>query len=450
MWISRNDKKSSFINILNSLKGQVLIVRGARQVGKTSFVLNILDGLKEYPQVSINCLYATSRKILGRNYLGRDFLGASPDGTDLLKNLEQLFSQTPNNHKPVLVFIDEVDRHPKILEAIQLLAEFSPDIKFILTGSNLENITVKNAATGRKHFFDLYPISFLDFLNASGSEQEKAYLHSLTFGGNQQTDFFHNKLMELVKTYVRLGGMPTIIAAYLEERLKEIPEIVKDLTFSIEENVKAVLGEKSKLYEYEDVLRKLAILSLNTLKYTNLQVQHAGQAEAKRLVNKTVGARVAHKIRLLRTERDLSKYILFDSGIANYLLNGSDLLNYRIHPEHLAIMLETFVGNEIISQLVTRDDLFYWKSGNRAGLEFVVRSPKFSGIDVKSSTGKNFSLMSFAILETQADLLIKVGATKMFYHSDYQASLPNDPRKRQISFLQIPHYLVCRLIEFLQ
>ena len=225
---------------------------------------------------------------------------------------------------------------------------------------------------------------------------------------------------------------------------------ISDLVSTIEENVKIVLDAKFKLYEYEDVLRKLALLSLDTLKITHLQVQHAGRSEAKKLVNKTVGARVAHKIRLYDSGTDLSKYILFDSGIVNYLLNGSDLLQSRIHPQHLAVMLETFVGNEIVSQLLTRDDLFYWKSENRAELEFLVRSPKFAGIDVKSASGTHLSLMSFAILEEQAETIVKVGANKFSYTPHYAAKLPNGPRERPIPFVQLPHYLAGRLMELLE
>src|SRR3989338_7282142 len=113
----------------------------------------------------------------------------------------------------------------------------------------------------------------------------------------------------------------------------------------------------------------MAHLSMNTLKFVHLQVQHAGRSEAKRLVYKTVGARVAHKIRLFESESDLSKYILFDCGIANYLLSGSDLLGSSVSEGNLAILAETYAGTELLAQMTTRDDLFYWKSGNRAEVE---------------------------------------------------------------------------------
>ena len=107
------------------------------------------------------------------------------------------------------------------------------------------------------------------------------------------------------------------------------------------------------------------------------------------------------------------------------------------------------MGNEIVSQLLTRDDLFYWKSENRAELEFLIRSPQFVGIDVKTASGSNLSLNSFAILENQATLVIKIGSNPFSYNPNYVAKLPNGPGERSIPFLQLPHYLAGRVMGLL-
>src|SRR3989338_6467596 len=104
MWIERSNKKSEFIQSVKSLKRQVLVLRGARQVGKTSFIAGSIGKIK----------------------------------------------------REVIVFLDEADKYPLSLELIQNLAGLSDKLKVIYTGSNLENILLKNAATGRKRYFDLY------------------------------------------------------------------------------------------------------------------------------------------------------------------------------------------------------------------------------------------------------------------------------------------------------
>lgn len=451
MWIERIGKKQLFFKSLLGLHKQVLLVRGARQVGKTSFILDCMNGLTEYPQLKINLLYPRSFTVDGIEYLGRDFFGSAPTGENFLKNIEQNVGHLKKLEKPLLVFIDEVDRYPLAMESVQTLAEFSAQIKFVFTGSNLENMVVKNAATGRKKYFDLYPITFSDFLHNMKDATLMQYFEQCSLRKVPESDFYHHKLESLLNIYIRLGGMPRIVSAYFDPQAESqtVSDIIKDLAVSIEENVKTILGEKAKLYEYEDVLRKLAFHSMNTLKFSRLQVQHAGRSEAKRLVFKTVGARVAHKIRLWESENDLSKYIIFDCGLVNYLMNGSHLLEQNIPEKNMAILFETFVGNELIAQMSSRDDLFYWKSGNRAEVEYLLRFPHLAGIDVKTNRGDNKSLNSLALLEPNTSLLIKICAAKLALDREYVAKLPNDKRQKKIALVQIPHYLTSRMMNLL-
>lgn len=186
------------------------------------------------------------------------------------------------------------------------------------------------------------------------------------------------------------------------------------------------------------------------IKFSRLQVQHAGLSEAKKLVQKTVGARVAHKIRLMSAERDLSKYMIFDVGLVNYLLNGSNLLNNVISSSTWGIMLETFVGNELVALLPAREDLKYWKSGNVAELEFLLAAPKLAGIDVKSSLGNNKSLKSFAVIEEKASCLVKIGDVPLSVKNDYVAKLPNHGHEKKLPLIMLPHYLTPRLLDFLE
>lgn len=452
MWIERINKKTEFIQAVKSLKSQVLVVRGARQVGKTAFVNNALEEIVDFFKIKLNLSNKGRSKIEGIDYFGRDFFGSSDDGAGLLQNINFQLGDIEKLNKPAIIFIDEADRHPISLEAIQTLAGFSEKIKIVYTGSNLENIHVKNAATGRKRFFDLYPITFQDFLNAQSRTDHLKYLNEVVFSKSIFSEMYHNELLALFDIYTRLGGMPKIIDVFLnsDSRAESISRTIADLAATIEENVKVVLGDKFQLYEYEDVLRRLAYLSGETLKFSRLQVQHAGRSEAKKLVNKTVGARVAHKVRLFESDSDLSKYILFDCGVLNYLLNGSDLLSQKITEKNMALQLETAVGCELISHLVSRDNLFYWKSSRGAQVEYVLRSPVFTAIDVKSTKGDVKSLDSCAIYEKDLGCIIKISKEPPMLKKDHCAKITALGLSRKIPFITIPHYLTCRLFEIIK
>lgn len=449
MWIEREERKKRFLEILLELNSEVLILRGARQVGKTSFVENALKELGSTEICYINAGIPRRRKILSLEYFGRDFLGRKDDASELIRNLEHTYGKLQKKSKPIILFIDEVDRFPIVLEMVQELAELSSKLKVILTGSNLENIQAVNAATGRKRYFDLYPITFSEYLHAIGRDNELNYLLDITLD-QEPTEFIHNELTILFEDYMRVGGMPRILDLFIEGNVSEIPETVASLATTIEENVKVVLGEKNSLYEYEDVLRNLALASLDTLKYSRLQVNHAGRGEAKRLVNKTTGARVAHKIRLWDMEKDLSKFIIFDVGILNYLLNGSFLTQQTITLDRLAIMFETVVAQELIASFKNRDELFYWKSPRGAQVEFTLNHPIFAGIDVKSTRGDTKSLASFAVLEPEAEALIKVSKEPLRFISSYEAKVPNIPNNRKCPLIHVPHYMAFQIPRLLE
>lgn len=452
MWIERIGKKTDFIQYVKSLRSQVLVVRGARQVGKTAFINNALEELPEFSKIRITLLNKGRSKIDGIDYFGRDFLGSTDDGAQLVQNINFTIGDIEKLAQPVIVFIDEADRLPAALEAIQTLAGLSEKIKIIYTGSNLENIHVKNAATGRKKFFDLYPITFQDFLNAQSKTDHLNYLNTISFSKNTFSEMYHNELLSLFDVYMRLGGMPRVVDVFLNSnsRAESISPTIADLVATIEENVKMVLGDKLQLYEYEDVLRRIASLSGETLKFSRLQVQHAGRSEAKKLVNKTVGARVAHKIRLFEPDSDLSKYILFDCGVLNYLLNGSELLGNKMTEKNLALQMETAVGCELISNLVSRDDLLYWKSSRGAQVEYLLKSPVFAAIDVKTTKGDIKSLDSCAIYEKNLDCIVKISKEPPMLKEDHCAKITALGLSRKIPLVTIPHYLTFRLLELMK
>ena len=451
MWIERKDKREEFLHTLHELKSQVIVVRGARQVGKTSFIVRMLESRKECQNIKLNLAYTGKITLEGREYYGRDFFGKEPSGEELIRNLELTLGKPEAKENSTLLFIDEADQYPLSLEAIQTCAEYSPKLKVIITGSNLENIKVCNVATGRRRYFDLYPLSFYEFLNAYNQQRLYTYVCSLSLKDKKFSTAFHNELMNIYDLYLKLGGMPKLITSFIDESIdnQNIPQIISDLASSIEENVKSILDEKVKLYEYDDVLRKIALLSSNTLKFSKLQVRHATRSEAKQLVIKTVGARVAHKIRLFESGSDLSKYIIFDSGILNYFLNGSDLLNQKISEHYLGMMYETAVGLEIIRKLYSRDDLFYWKSNRGAEVEYFLRSPYQIGIDVKSTRGDTKSLDSLANFEKDVSYIVKVNKEEPSLNLNHKAKVPFLHLERKISLLTIPHYLSARLFELL-
>jgi predicted AAA+ superfamily ATPase len=443
MWI-RREIENQLATTIHKLQEQVLLVRGARQVGKTATVEKILEQAKDSHVIRVNLLHPHSIEIKSKTYFGRDFFGTSEDGHELIKNIRHVAG---NGH--AIVFVDECDRYPIVMESIQNLAQFSQTIKFVFTGSNLENLAPKNAATGRKKYIDIYPVDFQEYLEAAGHKDLSEILRQMTVGNlSNITGFLHEQFTDHHRRFIRLGGMPKILTTFFAGGTESnIATAIQDLAISIEENVKSILGDRFAVYQYHDFLRSLCRHSLNTLKLTHIQANHLARNEAKKLVAKTVGARVTHKIRLFDHDTDLSKYVLFDSGIAHYLLAGSNVLSNRLHESELAILNETAVCNALITSLNSRDDLMYWKSNNKAEVEFTLRSPRFVGIDVKSTTGALRSLCSMAAQEKDLDGIVKVSQDPPKLYRKYEAK--SFDAQRVLPLLMIPHYMTRSLTQLL-
>jgi len=443
MFLNRKKVKLKFIKELNQLKNQVIILRGARQVGKTTFLNDILNEFKDYNIIKCNFLFNNQVNINNEIIQGRNFFGTDVSGDDFIKNIQ---NKIKKNIKTI-VFIDESDQFPICLESIQHLAMHSKNIKFIFTGSNLENISLKNASTGRNNYFDLYPFSFVEYLeNHSNNELIKVY-NKISFNDLKITEFYHSIFMKEFYIYLRLGGMPIILKNYFTSNLDQIPKEMSNLIQSIEDNIKDIIHDKAVLYEYINILKKIALLSMNSLKITKIQTNNTSRKDAIQILHKAIGARVVHKVSFFN-KNDLSKYILFDSGIVNSLINSFELLNSNISNKHLALMLETAIGNELIQQLTSRDELNYWKSENKAEIEFTFNNFMHVGIDVKKTyTKKINSLNSFAINEDTANLIVLISDCLPEYKKQHISKLPNYKKTKEVKFLKIPFYLTPKLIQ---
>lgn len=81
MWISRGSEKN-LVEAINTLNNQVVILRGARQVGKTTFIERCLESFDPQLIIRVNLLHATMSDVAGRRYYGRDFLGPQMTATN--------------------------------------------------------------------------------------------------------------------------------------------------------------------------------------------------------------------------------------------------------------------------------------------------------------------------------------------------------------------------------
>ena len=183
-----------------------LVVKGARQVGKTWLVKHFGE---HYFQ---NTVYIN----FDRDETAKQLFELDYDPTRIISRLSA-HAHEEISPSDTLIFLDEIQECPKALEAIKYFAEEEPEYHIIVAGSLLGVFLHENASfpVGKVDFIDIYPLNFSEFLVALGEERLAAALGSKDY---ELLLPFHDKLMDYYRTYLVIGGMPEVVQRFLDTR----------------------------------------------------------------------------------------------------------------------------------------------------------------------------------------------------------------------------------------
>jgi uncharacterized protein len=185
----------------NSTNRKPLIIRGARQVGKTSLVRVFSVQFKVFVELNLE-------KEAERNLFE---LG---DARRVL-NAIFLFKNVVPGNGDTLLFIDEIQESPKAIALLRYFLEEVPDLYVIAAGSLLEFALAKvgNFPVGRVDYLYLHPLNFIEYLSAFG---QQAALD--TIGEVPIPSFAHEILKQHFHDYALIGGMPELVAQFQKDR----------------------------------------------------------------------------------------------------------------------------------------------------------------------------------------------------------------------------------------
>ena len=181
-----------------------LVIRGARQVGKTWL-------MKEFGKTEFN-------NFVYINFDSNPEMANLFDGSLQIPRLIaglQIYSGQKITKDTLLIF-DEIQEVPRALSSLKYFCEDAPEYAVIAAGSLLGVAMHKGTSfpVGKVDFMDLYPLSFTEFLNATGNENLVDLLQS---GDWQLITTFKNKYIELLRYYYFIGGMPEAVQTFVDE-----------------------------------------------------------------------------------------------------------------------------------------------------------------------------------------------------------------------------------------
>jgi predicted AAA+ superfamily ATPase len=422
-----------------------LILRGARQVGKTTLVDEFAKQFGTY-------LYLNLENNRAKMLFEEDF------SMDELVSQIFLFCNKPREQgKSVLLFIDEIQYSPSAVARLRYFFEDVPDIFVIAAGSLLETLISAHISfpVGRVEYLSVRPCSFCEFLVAMGeTELEKAIKrHSVPKA-------IHSKTMNLFNTFTFTGGMPEIVAHFAENRdYISLNDIFETLLTSYRNDVEKYAKNDTQKHIIRYILKEgwsYALQRITLGSFAGSSYKSREMAEAFRTLGKTMLLELVYPATstLLPASADLKrspKLIWNDVGLVNYAANiqqevfgSKDILDaYR------GKIAEQIVAQELLAhESRVSAQWAFWvreKKGSDAEIDFILQfDSKIIPVEVKS--GHNAKLRSLHLFMDEAPHNIAVRVWSQPFSID-EVTTPNG---KKFKLLNLPFYYVGRLKEILK
>ena len=369
-----------------------LLIRGARQVGKSTAVRNLSKQFDYFIEINFD-----------EQPEYQNLFANTSDIGDLIEQLA-IITQTEIIEGRTLVFLDEIQASLPAISKLRYFYEKKPNLHVIAAGSLLEFALseLPSFGVGRVRSLFMYPFSFIEFLGAL-NEKPLASMIQQSNSERPINPIFHEKLKSYFKKFLIIGGMPQAVQTYVAKGdLLEVQRILDDLIIAIQAdfvkykrqiprtNIKSVFESIVKQvgtkYKYSNDLTSLTnpmikqVIDLLEMAGLVYQVTHSSSNGIP------LGAEAnPKKIKLL----------IFDTGIYQRILGldvASLLLKDDIEVINKGNIAELFVGLELLksNDAYEKTALYYWHreaKNSQAEVDYVIQNQDFIlPVEVKAGT----------------------------------------------------------------
>ena len=382
---------------------KVLLLRGARQVGKTFIVRELAKEFSHFVEINFE-----------KNPEVHSFFTQNLDPERICTNLSAYY-RIPIIERESLLFFDEIQSCPKAIQALRFFYESKSGLHVIAAGSLLEFALsdIASWGVGRIRSLYMYPLSFDEFLMAN-DEDAIIKLKKGASPENPLNSAHHAKLKEYLRNFLLIGGMPEVVKTFIDNRtdMKAVQNVLSDITTSYYDDF-AKYKSRITLLRLREVLNSVVNQSGGKYIYSKAG-SLSNPAQAKEALDLLEMAGLVYKVYHssgqgvpLGSEVNFKKFkcLLHDSGIFQQIsgLRITDLLiAENIDMMNKGNIAEAFTGLELIkySQVHEKKQLYYWhreKRGSSAEVDYLMElNNQVVPLEVKSgSTGKMQSLNLF-------------------------------------------------------
>ena len=440
---------NKFLTEWNNRKNRKpLVIRGARQVGKTSAVnLFAKDSFKTY--IYINLELADNLALFSRMNPVREVI----QGIQLKFNKKIIPRST-------LIFFDEVQNSSVAMNQLRYFYEEMPDLHIVAAGSLLE-VKMKSEGfsfpVGRVEYCYMFPVTFEEFLSALEETETLHYINSIKPGKKIPTEI-HNTLMKQYHEYLLVGGMPEAVARYAETKsLIDVDPVYESILTGFKDDVlKYASIAKTKYIQYliEHASKYIGL----SIKYENFggsgfrsrEMSEAFDVLEKAMVISRVYASASRQLPLINNLKKSPKLLYLDTGLVSYQVGlRTKIMNIQdINAVYHGQLSEQIVGQALLS-LATRKsiNLSYWyreQKGSISEIDYLISSNnKLIPIEVKSGKSGTLKSLHNFIEESRNNFAVRI------YSGVMGIEKIRTPNKKQFTLFSIPFYLLHRIEQLL-
>lgn len=409
----KRDKLESLESWGKSYGRKPLLVRGARQVGKTWLVREFGKSFPSFIEINFE-----------RNPEYSEIFEKSLIPRTIITEISAAFGEEIIPGK-TLLFFDEIQESPPAIKSLRYFYEELSELHVVAAGSLL-GFTLREVATGvgRWSYLNLYPLSFGEFLSATNNNilRNRIIKHNLA---ELFLNIHHDKLLKIVRDYMLVGGMPAVVSAFIETgNLLRCQEIQDEIIQSYKDDF-VKYAKASQIPYLNKLLLSIPLQIGNKFVFSkvdqNIRTAYFSNAlellEIAGLLYKVYHTK-ADGIPLqsgINTKR--FKIIFFDIGLLQRMLNVDFkhwMTKVDIDAVNKGAIAEQFVGQELATLLNAGrwTHITYWhreKRGSSAEIDYLIeKKGKIIPIEVKANIQGGMKSLHLFLKEKKKNYAVKI------------------------------------------
>lgn len=383
---------------LKSGSDKILLIDGARQVGKTYIIRH----------VGKQCFENFIELNMVEDSLGERLFANTKTVDDFYLQVSMLAGQKMKARENTLIFIDEIQAYPHLLTLLKFLRDDNR-FTYIASGSLL-GVTLSETTSipmGSIRKIRMFPLDFEEFLYANGMNEMTISVLRKKFEARESLDEgMHSKMMDLFRKYLLVGGLPDAVNSFLADR-----------------NIQLVREIQSEIHDYYaadaskyDAERKLKIRRVYDMIPSNLENKKK-RVVAQKIENKKgktfadyqdefeylISAGIALNVQAISTPvfpliessgKNLLKLYLNDVGILSGILYGTNIR--AILDDERSINLGSVYECVVASELIAHGyKLFYYDNRNKGEVDYLIDDyDSLSAVPIEVKSGKDYTVHS--------------------------------------------------------